>query len=184
MRLGAQSLARVLRVGPIQKGDSMRKSAALLAAIALLLTPAAVAGAAGDSARGHGRQTSQGFELSFSAHSNFNGTEPTGSMRWTNPNTDPNTRIDGRVTCLALTPATTTTPATARIRGVVTSVYPAGTPVGLSFAILATDNGKFSQVDDTSLFNTYSALPPVSDPTCADVPVFTPYTGDVVIVNN
>jgi hypothetical protein len=158
------------------QGGRMRT---LLAALALSLGAvvlAAPAGAAADAdkVRGHVDQGTQ--IVDFSATSNFNGTEPRGTVKFTQPNSDPNTVFTGTVTCLSV--VGNTFQATGPITAVRNNQFPGFTP--MSFVIQGSDGGKFGTAPDTfsgsvSFFNP----PPL---TCAANAAGSPVVnGDIVV---
>ena len=131
----------------------MRRSLLVLSAAVLGVTGvAAPAGAdtSNDSARGH--VTLFSVEVDFSARANFNGTEPSGRMRYTNQNTDPNTVIEGNVTCLTVVGNVAT------LAGEITSVRN-GTVFGEGYILTAEDSGKFSNFPDEVAI-TFTTAPP------------------------
>jgi hypothetical protein len=142
-----------------------------LAAIALLALPA-LASAQNDVARGSGFTLfSFPQQFSFNAQSNFNGSEPSGSVSFTDTNTDPNQTFKGRVTCLSVVGNVAT------MSGPITDVQ--GFPVfGVvnSFVLTATDTGKFGVTPDLVRYFTTSA-PPAPAPTCV---TFTGFVGQPI----
>jgi hypothetical protein len=95
-----------------------------------------------------------GTDLVFTARSNFNGFDATGSAKFTSAAADPNPVINGDVTCLRVAVNVAT------IGGVVTDVR-GGSTFFNSFLIFAMDSGKFAATPDTwSVFLFTSATPP------------------------
>jgi len=88
-----------------------------------------------------------------SARSNFNGTQPTGSWRFTNSNADPNIVVSGEVTCLQVAGNV------ALVGGIVTEVRGTTTTAN-GFVAEMTDSGKFATAPDT-----FGAFLFVSSPT-------------------
>jgi hypothetical protein len=121
---------------------SFLTSAAATVAIAAALPAAASAASGNDIARGHVNNMNGG-NWDFSAKSNADGSQPSGMIRFTNPNTQPNSVIDGQVTCLHVlgNRASLSGPLT-RAQG------PISPSPGLSFEFDATDSGKFSTAPD------------------------------------
>ena len=118
-------------------------------------------------------------DLSFSARSNFNGTEARGSARFTSANLDPNQVVEGDVTCLQVLNNIAT------IAGVITNVRnPQQNFTGIhGFQIQVTDTGKFDQAPDTvSSFFTLAAPNPAACPVAA--PGGSPVTEGEVVVSD
>jgi hypothetical protein len=134
---------------------------------------APMAAAGFDKASGHVDQGTSTWD--FSATSNFNGSEPRGSVKMTNPNNDPNTVYTGKVTCLSV--VGNTFQATGPITAVKNNPFPGFSP--MSFVIQGSDGGKFGTTPDTfqgtvSFFN-----PP---PACAANATGSPVVyGDVIV---
>ena len=153
---------------------------AMLGALALL--PGVAAGDHGtDSARGNVNTSS--YSLDFSAKSAGSGADASGRASLTITSSDPNAKYSGEVTCLEVTGATATAPATAVISVKLTNV-PAGAPYQ-SMIIAATDSGKFSGGPDLAGWN-LSVAPSLPDGACN--PAFLPFQqpvadGEVVIHN-
>jgi hypothetical protein len=104
-------------------------------------------------------------DVDFSAKSSYNGTNPTGSARFTFPNEDPDQVFTGEVTCLNVQGGF------ARLSGPITQARGGSTvTVGgqafepRSFVITAIDSGKFSTNPDALGFVLSSA--PATDVTC------------------
>ena len=156
-----------------------RLLAVLAVATAGLLSLPALASAGNDVARGNGVSPFFPSDFSFNAQSNFNGTQPSGSVTFTDPDRDPNLTFKGRVTCLnvVLNDAT--------ISGEITDV--SGGDAGFfsttrSFVIHAVDSGKFATGPDLVSYVTSSALPP-PPPSCAAF-VLTPFpifSGEITV---
>ena len=163
-----------------------KTSLALAAAIfgALVLLPGIAAGDHGtDSARGRVNNLSGAYNLDFSARSTGAGADASGRASLTITTSDPNQKYSGDVTCLEVTGATATVPATAVMSVRLTSVPP-GSPYQ-SIIIAATDSGKFSGGADLAGF-TFSTAPSLPDGACN--PAFLPFQqpvadGEVVIHN-
>jgi hypothetical protein len=154
----------------------MRTLFAALAASLVAVVIAAPAGAAAgsDKARGHVDQGAQ--IVDFSATSNFNGTEPRGSVKFTQPNSDPNTVMTGAVTCLSV--VGNTFQATGPITSVRNNQFPGFSP--MSFVIQGSDGGKFGTAPDT-FFAQVSFFNP-APLTCAANPMGQPVVnGDVIV---
>jgi hypothetical protein len=99
---------------------------------------APIAAAGFDKASGH---VDNGFQVwDFSATSNFNGSEPRGSVKLTLQDRDPNTVYTGKVTCLSV--VGNTFQATGPITAVRNPEFP-GFPA-MSFLIQGSDSGKFA----------------------------------------
>jgi hypothetical protein len=104
-------------------------------------------------------------DVDFSAKSSYNGTNPTGSARFTFRNEDPDQVFTGQVTCLDVQGGF------ARLSGPITEARGGSTlTVGTqtfeprSFVITALDSGKFSTNPDALGFVLSSA--PATDVTC------------------
>jgi hypothetical protein len=81
-------------------------------------------------------------EWRFSASSNFNGTDPQGTVRYMEANDDPNLVITGEVTCLLVSGNTASIVAEVNtVRG--------GTTFAQSMILSMTDSGKFQGLSDT-----------------------------------
>lgn len=141
---------------------------AAITGIAVLAVPA-VASAGNDVARGNGTDSTDVFEeIAFNARSNFNGTEATGNVTFTEPDQDPDQKISGHVTCLSVIGNQAT------IAGVVTDISPGVFP-GFTlqgFVMRAIDNTEIGLPDQVSTFFLTSAPPP--PPSCAAGFVFFP----------
>lgn len=124
----------------------MRRVLTALAVVSIATTmfpPPAGAAASADKVRGRVDQGAQ--MVDFSATSNFNGTEPRGTVKFTQPNADPNTVFTGTVTCLSV--VGNTFQATGPITSVRNNQFPGFSP--MSFVIQGSDSGKFSPSPDT-----------------------------------
>lgn len=156
-----------------------RLSLVLALAATVLLAVPAFASAQNDVARGSGVFSFSSFNhFSFNAQSNFNGTGASGSASFTNPNTDPNQTIKGRVTCLSVVGNEAT------ISGDVTDVqgFTFETTIR-SFVIRATDSGKFGVTPDLVNY-VFLSTPAPPEPSCAASFTFTPFpifSGEIVI---
>src|SRR5687767_13421063 len=156
-----------------------RLAAALALATSVLLAVPAFAAAQNGGARGNGvSQCSSFSKFSFNAQSNFNGTGSSGSASFTNPSSDPNQVIKGRVTCLSVIGNEAT------ISGDVTDVqgFTFNTTIR-SFVIRAEDSGKFGVTPDAVNY-TFLSTPPPPEPTCAAAFTITPFpifSGEIVI---
>jgi hypothetical protein len=104
-------------------------------------------------------------DVDFSARSSFNGTNPTGSARFTFRSEDPNQVFTGEVTCLNVQGgfATLSGPIT-EARGGSTLTVGEQTFEPRSFVITAIDSGKFSPNPDLIGFEL--SPQPASDVTC------------------
>jgi hypothetical protein len=151
--------------------------ATVLLTIGLGLGAQGAAAAMQESVRGH--YTLFGQEIDINARATLQNTNASGSFRWTNPNTDPDTVVYGEVTCLIVGPARTAT-----VGGVVTRVEPPGVGTGIQgFLISVKDNGSGSDqlVPDTSSTPAFSATPPAAC-TFAFPPFLSPITsGDITV---
>ena len=104
-------------------------------------------------------------DVDFSAKSSYNGTNPTGSARFTFRNEDPDQQFSGQVTCLDVQGGI------ARLSGPITEARGGSTlTVGTqtfeprSFVITAFDSGKFSTQPDSIGF--VLSPQPATDVTC------------------
>ena len=114
-------------------------------AVTLLAFPGVATAARSGNDYASGDVFEGGAHWRFSATSNFNGTQPSGFVRLTLANNDPNTVVTGSVTCLRVVGNTAWIIAEVTdIRG--TGVNPAFTN---SMLINATDSGKFGTSPDT-----------------------------------
>jgi hypothetical protein len=126
----------------------------LLAVLTLALLVSLAVGA-GVAYADHGTDYARGTvdqganEWRFSASSNFNGTQPQGTVRLIQENSDPNVVITGNVTCLLV--VSNPTSASASIVAEVTDVRGAPSTFAQSLIIHTTDFGKFSPARDTFL---------------------------------
>ena len=110
----------------------------------------------------------------FNASSNFNGTEPRGTIRVTFTNQDPNLVVTADVTCLRVEGGLF------EARGVVTDEHGGGTSLVNSVIIRGSDAGNFSTTPDT--FS--SALSAATDPGPCAAPTpgfFTVEDGEIVV---
>ena len=115
----------------------------LTLSLALILSLAwgtAVYASGSDSAKGNVNQN--GTVWRFSATSNFNGTQPSGTIKITFANNDPNLVVSADVTCLNVVNGQF------EAHGVVTDVK-GGTFFGNGVIIRGSDAGKFSTTPDT-----------------------------------
>jgi hypothetical protein len=119
----------------------------LLVALSLALL-ASLAVAVGVATASHGTDYARGTvdqgsaDWRFTATSNFNGTEPRGTIRLTFANEDPNLVLTADVTCLRVVDGLF------EARGVVTDVR-GGTTIINSLIIRGSDEGRFSTTRDT-----------------------------------
>jgi len=119
----------------------------LLAALSLALLVSLAVGV-GVASADHGTDYAKGnvdqgaTEWRFSATSNFNGTEPSGTIRVIQRNNDPDLVMTAKVTCL------TVVDGMFEARGVITDVR-GGTTFANSVIIRGSDEGKFSTTPDT-----------------------------------
>ena len=99
-------------------------------------------------------------------------------MKFTNSNTDPNTRVAGTVTCMSVVQNT------ALVAGILTQGFPFGNIFSgtTTFFIQASDTGKFSPAYDTvRLLFGYGAPPP--DGGCSAIPGDPNPTANISIVD-
>lgn len=119
----------------------------LFAALGLALLLSLVVGV-GVASASHGTDYAKGTvdqggaDWRFSANSNFNGTQASGTIRLTLANNDPNLVVTADVTCLRVVDGLF------EARGVVTNVR-GGTFFANSVIIRGSDEGKFSTTPDT-----------------------------------
>lgn len=140
--------------------------------VSLALGAAAYAASGRDSAKG---TVDYGLSVwRFSAQSNFNGTQPSGQVRFIQTDQDPNRVITGDVTCLQVLNGS------ASIVAEVTDVR-GGTTSFRSIIIETTDSGKFSPTPDT-FFGTLTSSPALA--MCPPIFNQSPVTnGEVVVVD-
>jgi hypothetical protein len=115
---------------------------ALSMAMVVSLALGAAAYAAGGSDYAKGNVDQNGTDWRFSATSNFNGTQPSGTIKITFANNDPNLVVSADVTCLNVVNGLF------EARGVVTDVR-GGSLFANSVVIRGSDAGKFSTTPDT-----------------------------------
>jgi hypothetical protein len=113
-----------------------------LALLVSLLVGVGVASASHGTDYAKGNVDQFGTDWRFSATSNFNGTQASGTIRVTQANNDPNLVITADVTCLRVVDGLF------EARGVVTDVR-GGTTFANSVIIRGSDEGKFSTTPDT-----------------------------------
>jgi hypothetical protein len=127
-------------------------------------------------------QSSVTADLDFSAKSSFNGTNPSGSARFTFRNEDPDQVFSGEVTCLSVQGGS------ANLSGPITEARGGSTLTAggqpfepRSFVITAFDRGKFSPDPDFAGFVLSSA--PATEVNCntQGAPVAPVREGDVVV---
>jgi hypothetical protein len=109
--------------------------------VSLALGAAAYAASGSDYAKGNVDQGSADWR--FSATSNFNGTQPSGTIRLTQANNDPNLVITAKVTCLRVVDGMF------EARGVITDVRGGTISANTAIIIRGSDEGKFSTTPDT-----------------------------------
>lgn len=149
----------------------------LLAALSLALL-ASLAVGVGVASASHGTDYARGnvdqgsIDWRFSASSNFNGTEPRGTIRATFRNNDPDLVVTADVTCL------TVVDGLFEARGVVTDVR-GGTFFADSVIIRGSDAGKFSTTPDTFSGGFSSLTDP--GPCAAPTPGITVQDGEIVV---
>ena len=136
----------------------MRRSLLLTGLVFLLLVPAGAQAAppGTDQAKGRGVDFF-GPPFSFRAKSNFNGTNPEGTVALTfNSGPGAATTFYGDVTCLRVLGSV------ASIGGAVTRIDPPQAALGgiQSFVIFTSDAGKFSPSPDTVTYGVSSSPPP------------------------
>jgi hypothetical protein len=140
-----------------EKEVPMRRCLLVVGVSFLFLTPAvADAAPGGDLAKGRGLDFF-GPPFSFRASSNFNGTDPDGTVRLGfNTGTGGLTEFHGDVTCLRVAAGL------ASIGGRVTKIDPPAAVFGgiQSFIIQTSDGGKFSPTPDTVSYGVSTAPPP------------------------
>jgi hypothetical protein len=144
----------------------------LLAAVvvAVVMVPGVAHGSHGQDYM-KGRFTVSIFDIDMSATSNFNGTNPSGRVRVTLSDSDPNVVITAEVRCLSVVGINgTLTADVTRVQG--------GTTFINSITIFATDTGKFSGLPDTQSLILSSAF---ANPACIAAPGSGPANGDIVI---
>src|SRR4051794_16988782 len=146
---------------------------ASLSAIVLALAGGATGAASQQSASGNGNTGTAIF--SFSARGVNFGAD--GHITSTNPNTDPNTVIKGRINCLAVINNQ------AYMSGNIVSISPPANPATrpTDFIAFAEDNGEPGDFRDR--FQFISVLPsPTFNPTCLN-PIFT-FFGQLITSGN
>jgi hypothetical protein len=157
----------------------MRRSLLLVGAAFLLLVPAGAHAAAPgtDVVRGRGVDFF-GPPFSFRATSNFNGTDPGGTVALSF-NTGPGglTTFYGEVTCLRVLSNV------ASIGGRVTKIDPPQAALGgiQSFVIFTSDTGKFNPAPDTATYGVSTAPPPLATGCPAPAAGLPLTSGEVVI---
>jgi hypothetical protein len=160
----------------------MKRATAVLAAFASMLVLAAVAGAGPNSESAQGGYTMFGgrYDISFSAKATLQNTNASGHFKWIDRTYDPDTVLEGNVTCLVVGPARTAT-----LGGVVTSFTgPFASPAITGFIISVVDNGQgpTAFASDTSSAPTTLAAPPTPTCTAPFMPFQTPITsGDITV---
>jgi len=124
-------------------------------------------------------------EVDFSARSSFNGTDPTGSARFTFRNEDPDQVFTGEVTCLNVQGSTATLsgPITDARGGSTVTVEGQGTYEPLSFKITAFDTGRGANNPDLIAFEL--SPQPATDFSCNTPlsPLDQVRDGEVVVVD-
>ena len=160
----------------------MRRFLVSLAVVGFAVVVGAPIAAAGyDKASGHVDQGSQVWD--FSATSNFNGSEPRGSVKFTQPNSDPNTVYTGKVTCLSV--VGNTFQATGPITAVKNPPFLAN-PAAY-FVIQGSDSGKFAPAGSPDTFQGFVSFsfppqPPPPPPVCAATAAGSPvFDGNVIV---
>jgi hypothetical protein len=150
---------------------------ALLVSFAVGAGVAYAAGPGSDYARGTVNQGLQ--EWTFSASSNFNGTEPRGTVKFTRTDFDPDAVVTGRVTCLLVNGST------ASIVAEVTDIRNGGGAfTGVrSMIISTTDSGKFPN-NAPDLFNGFLSGAPATNVCPPPSPFQNPVLDGQVIVND
>jgi hypothetical protein len=138
----------------------MKRVTAVAAAFAAMLALATVAGAGPNTESAQGGYTMFGgvYDISFSARATLLNTDASGNFKWINRGTDPDTVLQGNVTCLVVGPART-----AALGGVVTSFTGPGAFTGVTgFYISVKDNGQgpTAFASDTSSSPVLLAAPP------------------------
>lgn len=156
----------------------MKKFALVLAVAVMIFPGSAGAGGRGDSARGRGSDFN-GTEFSFSASSNFNGSDPSGTVKLYQAFNATIYTITARVTCLQVTGNT------ASIAAQVTDISPNNNLLASStnsLQVQAIDGGKGGTVPDAATVFRSSTPPQPAGAVC--VSPFTPQPlsrGEVVI---
>jgi hypothetical protein len=143
----------------------MKRATAVVAAIVSMLVLAAVAGAGANSETAQGGYTEFGgvYDIQFSARATLLSTNASGNFKWINRGTDPDTVLQGDVTCLVVGPART-----AALGGVITSwTGPLAFTGYTGFYISVKDNGQgpTAFASDTSSSPVVLTEPPPA--TCA-----------------
>jgi hypothetical protein len=137
----------------------MKRATAVVAAFVSMLVLAAVAGAGPNSETAQGGYTLFGglYDIQFSARATLLNTNASGNFKWINRGTDPDTVLQGDVTCLVVGPARA-----AALGGVVTSFTGPGAFTGTGFYISVKDNGQgpTALASDTSSQPIVLAAPP------------------------
>jgi hypothetical protein len=126
--------------------------------VVLVFAAPATAVAGSDVARGNGTRSGDSFEeFSINARSGFDGSQPSGSITFTEPDQDPNQRFRGDVTCLRVVgnQATMSGPLTEKPLGSLSQ----------SFVVRVIDNSELALADQLAFITT--SLPPPPAPTCA-----------------
>ena len=110
----------------------------------------------------------------FSASSNFNGTDPQGTVRFINDSQDPNLVITGEVTCLLVTGNT------ASIVAEVNTIRGGTSSFAQSMILTMTDSGKFQNLPDT--FRGFTSSSPATS-VCPPPDTFqsTVFDGEIVV---
>jgi hypothetical protein len=141
--------------------EGRRVSIVLLAVLILVLAVPAVGMAQSGTDKGIAHIDQQPFsniQWDVSARSNFNGTQPRGQWRFTNPNFDPNFVASGEVTCLQVVNNV------ALVGGIITDLKGSNTTANAVWMAM-TDSGKFGTTPD--LFGAFLlTLPPEDLGTC------------------
>ena len=160
----------------------MKKVTAVLAAFVAMLTVAAVAGAGpnSESAQGGYEMFGGTYDISFSARATLLNTEASGSFKWIDRFSDPDTILTADITCLVVGPARTAT-----LGGVITRFQgPNAFPGFQGILITVKDNGQgpTAFASDTSSTPVFSAAPPTSTCTLPFNPGQSPISsGDITV---
>lgn len=154
----------------------MRRShlAFLVASVLAVAIPASVFAVEGDRVDGRGVD-SGGNRFAFTSTATGAADRADGSVRYTLPNTDPNGRVLGNVTCQVIVGNA------AALGGVITNSNTPAFPVGASFRLLVNDEAKPGDGVDDFVFFTVGA--PGTPPVCVAPVQFESNIrdGDVVI---
>jgi hypothetical protein len=154
-----------------------RQLAALTLALLVSFTVGAGVAYAADSDYARGTVKRFGFEeWRFNASSNFNGTNPQGTVKFTRTDFDPDAVVTGRVTCLLVTGSS------ARIIAEVTDVRSSGGAFNFaqSMVISTTDSGKFPN-NEPDLFTGGVSSGPATNVCPPPSPGGTVIDGEVIV---